>query len=399
MGQFRPIDLCNTVVKVISKALARRLKNFLPYVICETQSAFIPNHFITDNILLAYEAHHVIKNKKTGRDGFMSIKLDMFKAYDRVEWSFMKAMLIHLGFGANWVSLIVSYVEFVTYSLLINGEQVGGELSGLTMGNVLQPLSHIMFAYDTLLLGKASIEEAQTIKRIMCLYEQWSRQSVNVQKSTNIFSPNVELWSIPTYTMQFLKLPTQVYKEIDTLLSNYWWGSDTKNKKIHWISWTTLCKSKEEGGLGFRKAQDFNNALLCKQAWRLLTDPNSTLALTYKARYFPNGSFLTAELGTKPSYTWCSLLSIRDLINKGTKWELGNGKNINIWKQRWVNHTQSNMLITPCDADFKDFMVSNLIDEDIGVWKVDLVRSLFFPIVSEAILQISLSHLDRVDIP
>ncbi|GAA0152320.1 hypothetical protein LIER_10831 [Lithospermum erythrorhizon] len=80
MGQFRLIALCNTVVKVISKALAIRLKTCLPYVISETQNAFVPNHLITDNILLAYEGHHVIKNKKSGRDGFMSIKLDMLKA-------------------------------------------------------------------------------------------------------------------------------------------------------------------------------------------------------------------------------------------------------------------------------------------------------------------------------
>ncbi|GAA0146664.1 hypothetical protein LIER_06563 [Lithospermum erythrorhizon] len=125
MGQFRPIALCNTVVKVISKALAIRLKTFLPYVISETQSAFVPNRLITDNILLVYEAHHVIMNKKPRREGFMSIKLDMLKAYDRVELSFLKDTLIHMDFGAKWVSLIMLYVESVTYSLLIKGDQVG----------------------------------------------------------------------------------------------------------------------------------------------------------------------------------------------------------------------------------------------------------------------------------
>ncbi|GAA0146663.1 hypothetical protein LIER_06562 [Lithospermum erythrorhizon] len=78
----RPIALYNTVAKVISKALAIRLKRILSYVISDTQSAFIPNRLITDNILMAYEAHHIIKSKKTGKEGFMSIKLDMLKAYD-----------------------------------------------------------------------------------------------------------------------------------------------------------------------------------------------------------------------------------------------------------------------------------------------------------------------------
>ncbi|GAA0153291.1 hypothetical protein LIER_37652 [Lithospermum erythrorhizon] len=85
MSQFRPIALCNTVAKVISKSLAIRVKKLLPYIISETQSAFVPNRLITDNILSAIEAHHIIKNKKSGKEGYMSIKLDMLKAYEQIE--------------------------------------------------------------------------------------------------------------------------------------------------------------------------------------------------------------------------------------------------------------------------------------------------------------------------
>ncbi|GAA0143325.1 hypothetical protein LIER_35720 [Lithospermum erythrorhizon] len=85
MTQFRPIALCNTVAKMISKMLAIRLKGILPSVISESQSAFVPNRLITDNELLAYETHHFIKHKKTGSVRYMSIKLDMLKACDRIE--------------------------------------------------------------------------------------------------------------------------------------------------------------------------------------------------------------------------------------------------------------------------------------------------------------------------
>ncbi|GAA0154188.1 hypothetical protein LIER_12244 [Lithospermum erythrorhizon] len=97
MTQFRPIALCNTAAKVIAKALAIRLKKCLPFVILDTQSAFVPHRLITDNILLAYEAHHVIKQRKAGPRCYMSIKLDMLKAYDRIEWAFLRAMLNQLG--------------------------------------------------------------------------------------------------------------------------------------------------------------------------------------------------------------------------------------------------------------------------------------------------------------
>ncbi|GAA0141148.1 hypothetical protein LIER_42648 [Lithospermum erythrorhizon] len=75
MTNFRPIALCSTMTKVISKALAMRLKNVLPTIISQTQSAFISNRLITDNVLLSYELHHFIKHKKTGKDSFLSIKL------------------------------------------------------------------------------------------------------------------------------------------------------------------------------------------------------------------------------------------------------------------------------------------------------------------------------------
>lgn len=91
--EFRPISLCNMFYKIISKVLASRLKRTLSKVINESQSAFVPGRLITNNDLVTFQTMHCINQRKNGKERIMAIKLDMSKAYDRVESVYLEAMM------------------------------------------------------------------------------------------------------------------------------------------------------------------------------------------------------------------------------------------------------------------------------------------------------------------
>lgn len=85
LNQLRPISCCNFIYKVISKIVVTRLKKLMGNIISPNQSAFVGGRLIQDNLIIAHEAFHALKRKEKGGKDFMAIKLDMNKAYDRLE--------------------------------------------------------------------------------------------------------------------------------------------------------------------------------------------------------------------------------------------------------------------------------------------------------------------------
>ena len=136
----------------------------------------------------------------------------------------------------------------------------------------------------------------------------------------------------------------------------YWHGLQDE-KKVHWMSWSRLCKSKKMGGLGFRNLHAFNLALLAKKSWKLVQKMDSLFYRIYKARYFPNSTFLDAEIGHNPSYVWHSLLSAREVLLAGSKWQAGNGDTIKILSHDWLLHPSRLLGDLP-----EDMCVKELID-------------------------------------
>ena len=127
--------------KLVFKVLANRLKKLLPDIISESQSAFQSDKTISDNILVAFESLHHMKHKRVGNLGFMAMKLDMSKAYDRVEWNFLCRLMAKMGFEDRRIQLIYGYISSISYSILANGEPHGDikPTRGLRQGNPLSP--------------------------------------------------------------------------------------------------------------------------------------------------------------------------------------------------------------------------------------------------------------------
>lgn len=96
--EFRPISLCNVTYKIFSKVLCQRLQQILPKLVSKSQSAFVAWRVISNNILVSQEAFHVVVTKNNCKKNSMAIKTDMSKAYDRVEWCFLEALMQKRGF-------------------------------------------------------------------------------------------------------------------------------------------------------------------------------------------------------------------------------------------------------------------------------------------------------------
>ncbi|KAL5790620.1 hypothetical protein ACOSQ2_005508 [Xanthoceras sorbifolium] len=155
------------------------------------------------------------------------------------------------------------------------------------------------------------------------------------------------------------------------------------------MSWEKMCQPKECGGMGFRAMEAFNQAMLAKQGWRILRDPNSLIAKVLKVRYFPNAFFLYCELGARPSYLWRSLLWGREVLKMGIRLWIENEKRVAVYDDNWLSKDFSFKVLSP--KMLPDGVYVSALLAGLERWHEGLVRRHFWQEEADLILTIPLS--------
>lgn len=222
---FRPISLCNTILKILSKALVTRIRPFLRDLISPFQSSFLAGRSGMDNVIIVQEVIHRFRSFK-GSKGAMIIKLDLEKAFDRLKWDFIRKVLTFFNFPPLWIGIIMSIVSTSSLSILLNGNVTDTfhPTRGIRQGDSLSPyifilcleylslqisaaceakdwipfklsrrgpfLSHLFFADDLVLFARATEANCDCITSILDEFCSISGQKVNLSKSRVLFSSN-----------------------------------------------------------------------------------------------------------------------------------------------------------------------------------------------------------------
>jgi hypothetical protein len=195
---------------------------------------------------------------------------------------------------------------------------------------------------------------------------------------------------IPVYAMSVFLIPKGICKKMTDAIAQFWWGDDENDKKMHWLAWWKMCYPKSEGGMGFRDFHSFNLAMLSKQIWRLICDPDSLCAKVLRAKYYPHGNILKAGPKGGSSFTWQSIVAGLATFKMGYIWRIGTGENVDIFLDPWIPSGSDRRIITP-GGHITQRKVAELIDPLTGTWDEGLLRRLFLSADVNRIMQVPLN--------
>jgi hypothetical protein len=201
--------------------------------------------------------------------------------------------------------------------------------------------------------------------------------------------------ALPVYIMGIFNLPFGLCNELTKMIRNYWWGEENGKRENTLDGVGEYDAEQRPGGISFRDLRLFNQALLARQARRLLQNPDTLCAQVLKAKYYPNGSLLDTVFIGNSSATLQAIEHGLALLKKGIIWRVGNGANIRVWRDPWILRATEYHLISQqgrCrHRSVADFLAP------VGIWNEQLLNRWFYHIDVEAIMQIRPSRRDTED--
>ncbi|GKU99672.1 hypothetical protein SLEP1_g12482 [Rubroshorea leprosula] len=416
--QFRPIGLCNTTYKIISKILVNRIKLVLETLISPCQTSFVPKRKGTDNILILQDLFTPFPKKKGGKFGDVIIKLDLEKAYDRLEWSFIREALVYFQFPSRVVDLIMSCISTSHIVILVNGDKSEKFIPsrGIRQGDPFSPylftlcmeflsikisrdmamglwkgfkaskqgptLSHLFFADDLIFVEMLTLrlDRAFVISWVFKKRINWENiwKFLSLPKEPPRILANIFLIKVDQHWQDGSLDPSQW---------NFIWGTNEFHHKIHLVGWDTICQPKDFGGLGIKKARDTDLIAVAKLNWRLHTDKRHLWKDVISKKYYVDNPRIS--LPTSGSPVIKSIAKGYSIFKDGIRWTAFTGHSILFWSDCWVGKTPLNAILYGLFSQF----ATNLLLSDILVM-IPLIWMLLntpFPKRLQALLLLFLS--------
>ncbi|KAL0286587.1 UNVERIFIED_CONTAM: Retrovirus-related Pol polyprotein from type-2 retrotransposable element R2DM [Sesamum radiatum] len=393
VAEFRPISCCNVLYKAVTKILVQRMRSILHTLISPSQNAFVPGRSIGDNVLLAQELFSGYNQRNLPPR--CALKVDLRKAYDTVEWDFLKAALTLFGFPERFIQWIVECVTTTSYSVCINGAPHGffRGARGLRQGDPMSPflfvlvmevltlmlrqrieqnggfsyhwrceavqLFQLSFADDLLLFSKAEPNSIQLFKDGLIDFAELSGLQANLQKSHLILSRSAaayrdSLLAILDFQeghlpLRYLGLPLlasrltisdcqPILRKMEARIKG-WEGlcchlQDGSAHQICPISSTGL-PPVNEGGLGIRDIHSLNKGLMSRHLWRIISHDSNSIWVSWILHYRLQESSVWTIRTRTGTWGWRKLIRLRDALRPHVHYQIGDGTSFSLWHDPW----------------------------------------------------------------